>query len=234
MSIVAIDRPKSLTETVLKRLRDAIVSGDLPLGAALSERQLAEQLNVSKTPVRESLVQLRTEGLVTIVPQKGVYVFTLSAQEVNEICEFRLTLEGSALGLAIKRNRAGLAQQMTQVVDEMTDAQKRSDTRRYLALDTDFHAAIFEHCGNGYMLDSYSRYVGKIAALRTHLASKPMHTKLSFEEHIRIRDAVRDDTLKGASEILRKHIGRTQRTYSLEVEDIAAADQGAAAGARRA
>ncbi len=224
MTIVAIDRPKSLTATVLRRLRDGIVSGDLPLGAALSERQLAEQLNVSKTPVRESLVQLRTEGLVTIVPQKGAYVFTLSGKEVTEMCEFRLTVEGAALQFAIQRNRDGLIAQMTEVVDAMADAQAQGDTRRYLALDTDFHAAIFDHCGNAYLRDSYDRYVGKIAALRTHLSGKPMHTKLSFEEHIRILEAVREDTLTAASEVLEKHIGRTRRTYSLEVEDIAAAD----------
>lgn len=229
MTIVAIDRPTSLTETVLRRLRNAIVSGDLPLGAALSERHLAEQLNVSKTPVRESLVLLRTEGLVTIVPQKGAYVFTLSGQEVIEICEFRLTLEGSALRLAIQRNREGLAARMTKVVDAMAEAQQEGNTRRYLELDTDFHEAIFACCGNSYLRDSYARYAGKIAALRTHLAGKPLHTKLSFEEHIRIRDAVRDDTLKGARAILEKHIGRTERTYSREVEDIAAADNRATA-----
>lgn len=229
MSLIAIDRPKSLTETVLLRLRSAIVSGDLPLGAALSERQLAEMLNVSKTPVRESLVQLRSEGLVTIVPQKGVYVFTLSGQEVTAICEFRLTLEDAALRLAIQRDRSGLTKQMTEVVDEMADAQASGNVRRYLALDTDFHAAIFDHCGNAYLLDSYARYVGKIAALRTHLASKPMHTKLSFEEHVRILEAIRTETITGASEILLQHIGRTQRTYSSEVEDIAAADGSVAA-----
>lgn len=221
----AIERPKSLTESVLERLRSAIVSGDLPLGAALSERQLAEELNVSKTPVREALMQLRSEGLVNILPQKGAYVFTLSAREVSQICEFRLALESAALTLAIDRDRAALAADMSNVVAQMEEAQRQGDTRRYLGLDTDFHAAIFRACGNQYLVDSHDRYVGKIAALRTHLASKPMHTKLSFEEHKHLRDAIASATVGVASEILRQHIGRTQRTYSLEVEDIAAADE---------
>lgn len=224
MTIAAIERPKSLSETVLAKLRTAIVAGDLPLGASLSERQVAEMLNVSKTPVREALAQLRTEGLVTIIPQKGAYVFTLSAREVLQICEFRLAVEGAALALAVKRRRSQLADEMEDIVRRMADARANEDTRLYLALDTEFHGAIFRNCGNSYLEDSYARYIGKIAALRTHLATKPMHTKLSFDEHVTIHDAVRNQPVKVARGILTRHIGRTQQTYSLEVVDIAVAD----------
>ena len=92
-----ISRPPSLAETVLDRLRADIVRGALGLGELLSERVLAEKLGVSKTPVREALAQLRQEGLVRIVPQRGAYVFSLSAPEVIAICEFRQTLEAAAL-----------------------------------------------------------------------------------------------------------------------------------------
>ena len=105
-----IERPESLTESVVKRLREAIVSGDFELGQPLSERQLAELLEVSKTPVREALAQLRLEGLVRILPQRGAFVFTLSQQEVVEICELRQALEASALRAAIERNPARFAE----------------------------------------------------------------------------------------------------------------------------
>ncbi|TAN18099.1 MAG: GntR family transcriptional regulator [Rhizobiaceae bacterium] len=220
----AFERPKLLTETVLAHIRSAIVSGDLPLGSALSERQLAQRLNVSKTPVREALVQLKTEGLVDIFPQRGAYVFTLAAREVVEMCEFRLTIESAALGFSLERNPGPLADDVDRVVESMDHARSAADVRAYLSLDTEFHAAFFRHCGNGYLRDSYQRYVGKIAALRTHLATKPMHTELSFQEHCRLRDIIRSDNATEARDVLRAHIGRTRETYSLEVEDIAAAD----------
>ena len=88
-----IERPESLTESAVKRLRHAIVSGDFELGQPLSERQLADTLEISKTPVREAMAQLRREGLVRILPQRGAFVFTLSQQEVVEICELREALE---------------------------------------------------------------------------------------------------------------------------------------------
>lgn len=219
-----MERPKSLTETVLEHLRARIVSGDLELGASLSERQLAEELNVSKTPVRESLVQLKNEGLVTILPQRGAYVFTLSAREVVGICEFRMAIEAAALDLAVKRNRSALVSDIGAIVDRMAEVRARGDTRAYLRLDTDFHAAFFRHCDNAYLRDSYERYAGKIAALRTHLAMKPMHTQLSFEEHIALRDVFTEGTYEDICKILEAHIGRTREAYSESVEDIAAAD----------
>ncbi len=225
-----IERPKLLTETVLEHLRERIVSGELELGAALSERQLAQELNVSKTPVRESLVQLKNEGLVTIIPQRGAYVFTLSAREVIEICEFRLAIETAALDLAIRRDRDALVADIAQVVDRMGEARSRGDAREYLRLDSEFHAAFFRHCGNHYLKDSYERYAGKIAALRTHLSVKPMHTKLSFEEHQAIRDVLAGGTHDEVNDILKAHIGRTRETYSETVDDIAAADAVKSAG----
>jgi DNA-binding GntR family transcriptional regulator len=222
--VAEIERPKSLTEAVLEHLRDRIVSGDFELGSSLSERQLAEELNVSKTPVREALAQLRSEGLVTILPQRGAYVFTLSAREVIEICEFRLAIESAALDLAIARNRAALVAEIAAVVDRMGEVRARGDVRAYLALDSAFHAAFFNHCGNKYLRDSYERYGGKIAALRTHLAVKPLHTQLSFEEHQALRDVFADGSRAEIVRILEAHIGRTREAYSEGVEDIAAAD----------
>lgn len=228
--MAVIERPKSLTETVLEHLRDRIVSGEFALGCALSERQLAEELKVSKTPVRESLVQLRSEGLVTIRPQRGAFVFTLSAREVIEICEFRYAIESAALDLAITRNREALVDDIRKIVDQMKEARAKGNLKAYLKLDTEFHAAFFRHCDNHYLKDSYDRYSGKIAALRTHLAVKPMHTQLSFEEHQALRDVFAEGTWEEIKEILQAHIGRTKETYSESVEDIAAADAVKAAG----
>lgn len=222
--MTTIERPKSLSQTVLEHLREQIISGDFELGSALSERQLAEALKVSKTPVREALVQLKSEGLVTILPQRGAFVFTLSAREVIEMCEFRLAIETTALKFAIERNREQLVEDISTIVALMQKASEQQDIKEYLRLDTEFHAAFFRHCGNQYIKDSYARYVGKIAALRTHLAAKPMHTKLSLDEHIHLCAALRDGTQAEIDQILVAHIGRTRQTYSEGVEDIANAD----------
>ncbi len=220
-----IERPASLTESTVKRLREAIISGALELGQPLSERQLAELLEVSKTPVREALAQLRREGLVRILPQRGAFVFTLSQQEVVEICELRQALEASALRLAMERHPDRFRDALEAVVQRMARARARRDVKAYLNEDTRFHECFFEHCGNSLMAQSYSMFVGKIAALRTHLAHKPQHTELSFREHEAMLDTVSRRDSAAALAVLDIHIARTKETYSAGVTDIAAADK---------
>jgi DNA-binding GntR family transcriptional regulator len=220
-----IERPESLAESTVKRLRQAIVSGDLELGQPLSERQLAELLEVSKTPVREALAQLRLEGLVRILPQRGAFVFTLSQQEVVEICEVRQALEAAALRAAMARNGAAFAEALGAVVYRMRRARARRDLKGYLNEDTRFHECFFDHCGNSLMAQNYGMFVGKIAALRTHLAHKPQHTELSFREHEAMLEAVSCGDAPAALGVLDVHIARTKETYSAGVVDIAAADK---------
>jgi DNA-binding GntR family transcriptional regulator len=220
-----LKRPQSLTAMAVDALRRAIVSGDLGLGEQLSEGALARMLGISKTPVREALQQLRSEGLVRIIPQTGSFVFTMSAHEVSELCELRMTLEEAALYFAIQRNRKPFVNALKRIVADMQRAQAGGDIRTYLALDTEYHAQFFAFCGNSYMADAYSLIVGKVAALRTHLAARPSHTKKSMIEHRAIAEAIEagaDDSLRA---ILHRHIGRTTKSYAENIEDIAQADR---------
>lgn len=217
------ERPPSLSSVVTDHIRTMIIRGDVPLGAAISERSISADLKVSKTPVREALAQLRNEGLVTIVPQSGVRVFTLSAREVREICAFRKILECAALEISMTVDPAGLLRDLEAFEERMREALSAGDVRGYLGLDTDFHLAFFANCGNAYLQNAYGLYAGKIAALRTHLADKPLHTQLSLAEHGEIVAAVRTRDVTALVGILGDHIGRTQETYEIGIEDISAA-----------
>lgn len=210
---MALERPKSLRELALEHLRANIVDGTLKMGQTLSERGISEDLGVSKSPVREALAQLRDEGLVSIEPQKGARVFTLSEAEVAQICDFRQAIETAAFELALRRSAGGLASDMGRLVDEMRASRLAGNERRYLELDTQFHHLIFEHAGNDYLTASYTRYVGKIAALRTHLAKLPKHTELSFEEHVGLAKAVGDGKIDVIRNLLSQHIDRTRQAY---------------------
>jgi len=217
------ERPPSLSSVVTDHIRSMIIRGDVPLGAAISERSISADLKVSKTPVREALAQLKNEGLVTIVPQSGVRVFTLSAREVREICAFRKILESAALEISMTVDPAGLLRDLEAIEERMRKALSAGDVRGYLGLDTDFHLAFFANCGNAYLQNAYGLYAGKIAALRTHLADKPLHTQLSLAEHGEIVAAVRRRDATTLVGILGDHIGRTQETYEIGIEDISVA-----------
>jgi len=210
---MALERPKSLRELALEHLRNSIIDGSLKMGQVLSERGISEELGVSKSPVREALAQLRDEGLVSIEPQKGARVFTLSDAEVAQICDFRQAIETAAFELALKRSPEQLAEDMARVVGEMKRAREAGNERRYLQLDTEFHHLIFKHAGNDYLTASYTRYVGKIAALRTHLSKLPQHTELSYDEHIGLSKAVKKGDMGVIRKLLSQHIDRTRQAY---------------------
>jgi DNA-binding GntR family transcriptional regulator len=211
---MALERPKSLRELALEYLRDRIVDGTFQMGQVLSERKISEELGVSKSPVREALAQLRDEGLVHIEPQKGARVFTLSEDEVIQICDFRQAIESASFELALQRDPTCLAKDMDKVVRKMAAKKAADDEDAYIALDNEFHQLIFEHAGNDYLTASYTRYVGKIAALRKLLSQLPRHTDLSFDEHRAIAEAVRKGDLMEIKALLAEHIDRTRKAYN--------------------
>ncbi|MFQ5971470.1 MAG: GntR family transcriptional regulator [Alphaproteobacteria bacterium] len=225
VAVKQIRRQRSLAELATKEIRTAIINGDLGLGEPISEGALAMALGISKTPVREALAQLRVEGLVTIVPQKGAFVFTLSAKEVIQICELRYTLESAALRFSYERNYASYCEALQDVVRKMTQVGCEDNVREYLRLDTVFHEQFFKYCDNACLADAYNLIVGKVAALRTHLAARPEHTSKSYKEHMEIANALQTRDPDGAIAILEVHIARTKESYSQNIEDIAAADR---------
>jgi DNA-binding GntR family transcriptional regulator len=136
---VKLVRPKSLTELVVDELRTRIIDGRLRLGEALSENTLAAELGISKTPVREALLQLKLERLVDVSPQRGTYVFRLAADEVVMISELREILETAAARGAVERSHGALVARMSEIYSAMRAASTpttRSPTGRSTARTT--------------------------------------------------------------------------------------------------
>lgn len=213
-AVAPIKRGTLLVEEVLTRMRAAIVQGDWGLGEKISEARVARRFGISKTPVREALVQLRREGLVDIRPQSGTFVFTLAPGELNQICEMRWVLESAALRRAFETGtRDGLAARLHEICAEMAAARAAGDTRRYLDLDGLFHRSICQHSGNPYLIQSYGLLDGKVAALRTHLGTDPHHLEKSFDEHQRIATRVADGSADAALDLLARHIARKEGSY---------------------
>ena len=146
-----INRPQSLKEIAAERIREAIVEGRLKMGESLSENFLAQNLQVSKTPIREALSLLNMEGLVNIVPQKGTFVFSMEKPEIIELCELRFALESLALRYSHERNREPFLKDLERLFKLMRKNQKKENQMKYLDLDDQFHKSFFNHCENRYM-----------------------------------------------------------------------------------
>src|SRR5919198_2133042 len=116
MRSLKLDTPRSLSQRVMLRLRQAIIDGEFALGAAISEEMVAQAFGVSRTPVREAMGQLQAQGLVMIRPQVGSFVFTPSAGDISDICAFRIIIEPKAAELAFRHDRAGAVTAMQSAI----------------------------------------------------------------------------------------------------------------------
>jgi DNA-binding GntR family transcriptional regulator len=211
-----ITRPKSLTELVVEELRNRIIDGRLRLGEALSENALAAELGISKTPVREALLQLKLERLVEILPQRGTYVFRVAPDQVAMISELREILEVAAAAAALERNHAALVTRMSRIFDEMCAAYAGGDNIAYQTRDGEFHQAIIDLCGNSYIRDAYSQIGFRIQALRSRLSNDPELNRRSFRDHREMLRLVKARDVRALQRLLREHIEQTKQSY-LEV-----------------
>jgi len=208
-----ITRPKSLTALVVGELRARIVDGRLRLGEHLSENALAAELGISKTPVREALLQLKLERLVDILPQRGTYVFRLGADDVVKVSELREILEVEAAAAAIKRNHGLLVARMSEVLRDMRKAYSAGDNAAYRTIDGEFHRTIIDLCGNSFINDAYGPIGLRIQALRSRLSDEAALNRLSFRDHCEMLKLIKSGEVARLQKLMRAHIRQTAQSY---------------------
>lgn len=213
MNLEKLNRPESLSEMAQRELRNAIIEGRLKLGDQLSEIRLSRMLGISKTPVREALMQLRREGLVQIDPQRGTSIFRIEDEEIDQIASFRRLLEIDAAHTLFLSGREAAAQRMAAVIAAMDRALSVDDFQAYRRLDADFHMVLIEGAGNRYLVAGYGLIAAKIGALRTRAHDDTQVVDRSFETHRRLLRHLEAGEEQEFCNLLGSHIQNTGRDY---------------------
>jgi DNA-binding GntR family transcriptional regulator len=178
-----------LSKTVIAgEIRSRITAGRLALGARISDKQLAAELEVSRTPVREALLQLQTEGLVVMRPQSGTFVLDLTIEEVHEICAARAILESGAIRLAAEAGAADLIGRLGLLVGRAAIALGDGDLAQCDELDCQFHEGIVAAGRNSYLTRAYSGISDKLRALRHRLPREHDRMARAIAQHRHIID----------------------------------------------
>lgn len=213
--LTALEHPRSLAEMVEQRLRDAIVNAELPFGHALPEDETGLALGVSRTPLRAALARLAALGLVTIVPNRGAFVFDPSLEDVKQLAGFRLMLETEAVMLCLDGAAENTEAELKTVLTIMETAHREQDGTAYASSDTDFHAVFFRNCGNLFVANAFATISWQVAALRAHLSvDRSWERDTSFLEHREIVEAFSSGSRDDLRRILRDHILRAAKAYS--------------------
>jgi GntR family transcriptional regulator, gluconate operon transcriptional repressor len=160
-----LQAPRSLAEDAADRIREQILAGGFRQGEHLVEAKIAEQLNISRGPVREAFKLLRAEGLLNEEPRRGTFVVSLSADDVREIYGLRAALEGRAARLIARAHEPATIEQLRTLADAIDKAVATGDAAAVSRADLAFHEGLCALCGNSRILEVFDRYVPTLRAL---------------------------------------------------------------------
>lgn len=200
------DRRK-MTEWVTEELRKAIVELRLRPGAPLREVALAEQLGVSKTPLREAFARLEQEGLVETTSFKGAVVTGYSERDLNEIYELRALLEGAAARSAAEGSTSDTLDALRDVVVRSRELRDAGDLVGLAGLLEQFDLIVYAQVANeriGALIENLRAHLTRIGKLTVSI---PGRVEASVEEHAAIVDAIAAHDPDEAERLMRVHIG---------------------------
>jgi DNA-binding GntR family transcriptional regulator len=212
ISPITLDNYKPLRELVFESLREAIIHGRLHPGERLMEIQLAEELGVSRTPVREAIRKLELEGLVLMIPRKGAYVSQISMKDIADVFEIRRALEGLAARLAAERATEEEIERLERALIRIAEVAEADDLNGAVALDTDFHEELMAASHNPRLSQMVSNLREQIHRFRLTSLSHPGRVKLAVEEHRKIVDAIASHDSELAQNLAYEHIENAENS----------------------
>ncbi len=187
-------------------LRESIRKGEYPPGTRLKETQIAAELGVSRTPVREAIHKLERDGFVIMIPGKGAYVRGYDPEKLKELMEVRSLLEGYAAGLAAERCSEEFFDRLEGILGEFKDAVSKGDLPRYIKLATEFHEAIYRNCGNKKLLELIQSLRDQFFRLRISFLEIPEMAEESLRDHIELVRLMRKRDSRAVEDFVRRYI----------------------------
>ena len=203
-----------LKEQAYTQIKKLILNEEIPVNSFLSERGLAEQLGMSKTPVRLAIERLDNEGFVKVSPQQGIMVLSLSFEEILDYIDYRIALEsfvvkhiaGELSEQQIKLLKANLKEHQALIKKEDKDEQRKSEAI-YLK-DREFHRLLFSFHGNKPISQSLSRQEDMMHRIAVRTNKKyPQRPIEAQQDHKAIADAIIQGDKAEAIRLLEKHLG---------------------------
>lgn len=207
MSGIRPARRTGLADEVAGSIRQAIFDGIFAVGDRLGEVEIAQQLDVSRGPVREALVQLRNEGLVTLELHRGATVVRLDMDDIGELTTLRTTLESFAIDLAIDRATASDFAAMQAVTVEMESAIADGDLPRLSQLDIRFHDAIYDAARHHRLTTAWHSIRSQMLLfLLTRAKANDDYLAISLAEHRELIDVIRRGDREVARTMIAAHV----------------------------
>ena len=209
----------SLTDNIAGVIRARILKGEYKIGEKIKETHVAEELRVSRTPIRKAFKQLEEEGLIEYVPNKGCFAKGFTKRDIEDVYAVRKVLEELTVEWAVKRITDEDVQAMAEKCEEMQRYVDQGDSARVLATNKEFHEIIYHATGSRFMsqvLRSYKEYIEQ--------TTRPIFYEQKFlqqivDEHRAIVSAFEKRDKEAAVEAMSTHMtnsmGRAEYVYKV-------------------
>jgi len=199
---------RPLREIVYEELKNQILMGEIPPGTRMMEIELAEEMGVSRTPVREAIRKLENEGLVTIEPRKGAYASDVSIKDMVDVLEVREDLEGMAAALAADK----ATEEDKEALQKITEAYKKAvadqDTEEIIKYDEQFHQLIVNCTGNKTLIQLFSQVQELALRFRYIYYDDMSRYKNMPADHRKIEEAILSGNSQKARVAAGEHVNK--------------------------
>jgi DNA-binding GntR family transcriptional regulator len=222
-SIDTAEKKPSLVEDAYRKLKDAIRENEFPPGYQGSEQEIASRLGMSRTPVHEAVIRLQEEGLVRVLPRRGVVVCAISADDMREIYGVIIALEAASAELLAERpaaERLSTARELELANKAMETALKKDDLTGWANADELFHRLLMEHSGNQRLLRMYHTIMDQSHRARMITLRIRPRPEGSVKEHRSIVDAIKRGSPSEARERAKEHRVRARNQLLPLLEQV--------------
>jgi len=209
--VLPISRTKSLKEKAYDILKELILTGRLEQGKLHNEKRLAEVLGVSRTPVREALLELSREGMVSFVPSKGVKVLKITPKQVQEVFELRRIIEGYIMKSISKQLTPVDLKKIEKILSKQDRSASKDEELSFIEMDKEFHLFMASKMGNQQIEAILQNLRDQIHLMGIRAIKDQSRSQQVLKEHQKIFSALKKKDAKRAHEELMKHLNNTEK-----------------------
>lgn len=218
-------RRTSLHQEIALRLRDMIQDGELAPGSRVPEPALCDTFEISRTPLREALKVLVSEGLVVHIPNRGFRVSEVEPQDIEAVFEVLGALEELAGRLVCQRATTADIEKLEQMHTEMTDCYQQGKRTAYFHLNQAIHRLIVEYSANEVLTQTYANFSTRINRARSLANYNQLRWHESWQEHEHFMAALRQRDGEQMGRLLREHNSNTGATVLHALQTLTNGDE---------
>ncbi|WP_342616228.1 GntR family transcriptional regulator [Rhodoferax sp. GW822-FHT02A01] len=195
-----------ISDQLREKIEEQIATGELQPGSSLDEATLVEQHGVSRTPVREALIQLAAEGLIEIRPRRGAVVTSIGPTRLMEMFEVMAELEAMCGRLAARRMSDAQRKALLEAHHACEEARDRDDSDAYFYCNEQFHSAIYAGSQNQFLIEQTSQLQRRLRPYRRLQLRVRSRLGASFKEHLSVVEAITAGDAEASEKALRSHV----------------------------